>query len=165
MQVQILAPVRRVQGWDKGVDMSLNRIALMFFIGAAAFVTPDARAEDQDDIDYRQHIMKSMGEQMAAIQQILERKAPADNIATHVQIVAVAAATAKAAFKPASAGGNAKPAVWENWADFSKRLDELVASTAVLAKSANEGGVQATAAKLGTVKCKDCHDVYMEEKK
>jgi cytochrome c556 len=140
-------------------------ILLMFLISAGPFVTPNARAEDQDDIDYRQHIMKTMDEQMSAILQIVEHKAPADNIATHVQIVAVTAATAKSAFKPATVGGSAKPVVWENWADFSKRLDELVASTAALAKSANDGGVQATAAKLSTIKCKDCHDVYQEAQK
>jgi adenylosuccinate lyase len=128
-------------------------------------VTPYARAEEQDDIDYRQHIMKTMGEQMSAIQQILEHKAPADNISVHAQIVAVTAATAKAAFKSATLGGGAKPVVWENWSDFSKRLDELVASTAALAKSANEGGIQAVGARLSTIKCKDCHDVYLEEKK
>lgn len=144
--------------------MSLNRIALVFVSSAAAFAATAARADEQENIDYRQHIMNTMGEQMAAIQQIVQRKAPADNFATHMQIVAVTAATAKAAFKSEAPGGRAKPGVWENWADFSKRLDELVAATAALAKSAKDGGVQATAAKLDTLKCKGCHDVYREEK-
>ena len=145
--------------------MSLNRIGLMLVIGAAACVATAAHADEQDDIDYRQHIMNTLGEQMAAIQLIVQHKAPADNFATHVQIVAVTAATAKSAFKAEVAGGKAKPDVWANWTDFSKRLDELVASSAALAKSAQQGGVQATAAKLDTLKCKGCHDVYREEKK
>lgn len=145
--------------------MSMNRILLMLVVSAAPFVATAARADEQEDIDYRQHIMKSMGEQMAAIQQIVQHKAPADNFAIHMQIVAVTAATAKAAFTPESPGGKAKPAVWANWADFSKRLDELVASTAALATSAKATDVQATAAKLDTLKCKGCHDTYREEKK
>ena len=137
----------------------------MLAISVAALAATAARADDQEMIDYRQHIMKTMGEQMAAIQQIVQKKAPADNFATHMQIVAVTAATAKAAFTPESPGGRAKSDVWSKWPDFSKRLDELVASTAALAKLAKEGGVQATAAKLDTLQCKGCHDVYREEEK
>jgi len=145
--------------------MNLNRIVLLLVTSAATFIATAASADEQEDIDYRQHIMKTMGEQMAAIQQIVQHKAPADNFATHLQIVAVTAATAKAAFTPESEGGNAKPAVWKNWADFSKRLDELVASSAALAKSAKATDIQATATKLDTLKCKGCHDTYREEMK
>jgi cytochrome c556 len=145
--------------------MSLIRIALLLVIGAAPIVANVARADEQEDIDYRQHIMKTMDEQMAAIQQIVQQKAPADNLATHLQIVASAAATAKSAFTPNSAGGRAKPDVWTKWADFSKRLDELVAASAALAKSASEAGVAATAAKLDTLKCQGCHDLYRQKKK
>ena len=145
--------------------MRLNSIVLMLVISAATFVATATRADELEDIDYRQHIMKTMGEQMAAIQQIVQKKAPADNFAAHLQIVAVTAATAKAAFTPESPGGRAKSDVWSKWPDFSKRLDELVASTAALAKSAKESGVPGTAAKLDTLKCKSCHDVYREEEK
>jgi cytochrome c556 len=144
--------------------MSLNSIVLLLALSAAAVVATAARADEQEDIDYRQHIMKTMDEQMAAIQQIVKRKAPGDNFATHMQIVAVSAATAKDAFTAKSPGGRAKPDVWAKWPDFSKRLDELVASTAALAKSAKEAGVQATAAKLDTLKCDGCHDIYREKK-
>ena len=145
--------------------MSLNKIALLLLLGAAPLLATVARADEEEDIDYRQHIMKTMGEQMAAIQQIVQHKVPADNFATHLQVVAVAAATAKAAFTPASAGGSAKPEVWSKWADFSKRLDELAAASAALAKSANEADVAATAAKLDTLKCQGCHDTYRQKKK
>jgi cytochrome c556 len=145
--------------------MSLNSIVLLVVMGAAAFVATAARADEQEDIDYRQHIMRTMDEQMAAIQLIVQRKVPADNFATHMQIVAVTAATAKDAFTAASPGGGAKPAVWAKWADFSKRLDELVASTAALAKSAKEAGAQPNTAKLDTLKCDGCHDIYREKKK
>ena len=145
--------------------MSLNKIAFLLLLGAAPLLATAAHADEEEDIDYRQHIMKTMGEQMAAIQQIVQHKVPADNFATHLQVVAVAAATAKAAFTPASAGGNAKPEVWSKWADFSRRLDELAAASAALAKSATEADVAATAAKLDTLKCQGCHDTYRQKKK
>jgi cytochrome c556 len=123
------------------------------------------RADDQDVIDYREHIMKTMGEQAASISQILQQKAPADNFALHVQILAVAAATAKKAFEPKVPGGEAKPEVWTHWADFAKRLDDLTAATAELANTA-KAGVAAAAPKVqAAMTCKSCHDTYRVEKK
>lgn len=123
-----------------------------------------SRAEDQDAIDYRRHIMATLGEETAAIGQILQKKAPADDLATHTEILAITAATAKKAFEPTAPGGDAKPAVWSNWGDFAKRLDELSAATADLAKSAKEGGAAAAAPKVeAALSCKACHDTYREK--
>lgn len=118
-------------------------------------------ADDQDVIDYRRHIMKTMGEQAASIGMILQQKAPADNFATHVKILAVTAATAKKAFEPKVQGGDAKPEVWSNWADFSKKMDALVAATDDLAKTAASGGLAAAQPKVqSALTCKGCHDMY-----
>ena len=118
-------------------------------------------ADDQDVIDYRRHIMKTMGEQAASIGMILQQKAPADNFATHVKILAVTAATAKKAFEPKVQGGDAKPEVWSNWADFSKKMDALVAATDDLAKTAASCGLAAAQPKVqSALTCKGCHDMY-----
>jgi cytochrome c556 len=138
-------------------------IAGTVLIGATA--SGVARADDQDVIDYREHIMKTMGEQVAAIGQILQQKAPAENFATHAQILAITAATAKKAFEPKVPGGEAKPEVWAQWPDFSKRLDELTAATADLARIAKSGGMSAAAPKVQTLPCKSCHDTFRVEKK
>jgi cytochrome c556 len=123
-----------------------------------------ARADDQDVIDYRQHVMNTLGEQMVLINQILQKQAPADNLATFAQILAMTAATAQSAFMPNVAGGDSKPAVWTSWADFSKRLDALVAGSADLAKAAQGGDTAAVAAKVSALGCMSCHDVYMQKK-
>jgi cytochrome c556 len=124
------------------------------------------RADDQDVIDYRQHIMKTMGEQMGAISMILQNKAPPDNFAVHLKVLAITATQAKSAFEPKVPGGDAKPGVWTDWQDFSHRLDELVAATAELAASAQRDGVAKVGAKMqSTVKCKGCHDTYRVPKK
>jgi cytochrome c556 len=123
-------------------------------------------ADDQDVIDYREHVMKTMGEQAGAIAQILEKKVPADNFAMHLQVLAVTAATAKKAFEAKVIGGEAKADVWMHWADFAKRLDDLSAATASLAATALSGGLAAAAPKVeGALTCKSCHDVYRENKK
>ena len=129
-------------------------------------VSSVAHADDQDAIDYREHIMKTMGEQVAAIRMILQQKAPATNFAVHVRILAVTAATAKKAFEPKVPGGEAKPDVWAQWPDVARRFDALVAATDDLAKSAKEGGVPATAPKVeAALTCNGCHDTYRVPKK
>jgi len=137
-------------------------LALIVVVSAPVVI----HAEDQDVVDYRQHIMRTMGEQEAAIGMILEQKAPADNFATHIRILAVTAATAKKAFEPKVPGGKAKPEVWAQWPDFARRLDALAAATDDLAKIAASGGVAAVGAKVsGALTCKSCHDIYLVEKK
>jgi cytochrome c556 len=135
---------------------------------AAAFIGTSllpltAAAEDQETIDYREHVMTTLGEQIAAIGQMRQGKIAPDNFAVHAEILAVTAATAKSAFTPKVPGGKAKPDVWSNWQDFSKRLDDLVATTADLAKTAKQGGLAAAAPKLQALPCKGCHDTYREE--
>jgi len=136
------------------------------FVAANVVLTASAYADDQDVIDYRQHIMKTMGEQAAAVGMIVEHRIPPDNFAVHAQILAVTAASAKKAFEPKVLGGEAKPEVWAKWADFSKRLDVLVTNTAELSKVAKDGGFAAAEAKLSTaLTCKGCHEVYRVPKK
>lgn len=145
---------------------ALRKLTLMgaAFIGTS-LLPLNAFADDQETVDYREHIMKTMGEQVAAMNQMRQAKIAPDNLAVHAEILAVTAATAKSAFTPKVAGGKAKADVWANWQDFSKRLDELVAATSDLAKTAKQGGLTATAPKLQELPCKGCHDTYREEKK
>jgi cytochrome c556 len=134
---------------------------------AAAFVTVallsgKAFADDQDVIDYRQHAMKTLGEQAAVMSAMAQNKIPADNFAVHAEILAKVAAMTKSSFTQKVAGGKAKPEVWTNWDDFAKRLDALAASTADLAKTAQQGGIAAAGPKMqaALATCKACHDSY-----
>ena len=133
---------------------------------AAATLAGTARADNQDTIDYREHIMKTMGESAQALSMIAQGKAPAADFATYAQILATTAATAEKAFTPKVPGGQAKPDVWAKWDDFSKRMKELAANTADLAKTAQAGGKDAAAPKMqAALTCKGCHDIYREQKK
>jgi cytochrome c556 len=122
-------------------------------------------ADDQDVRDYRSHVMKAMGEQFASLSAIAKGKAPAADVATQAEVLRITAGMAKIAFTPKIPGGDAKPEVWDKWDDFSRRLDELVAATADLAKAAKQGGLAAVTPKLGGLPCKGCHDDYRVPKK
>ena len=125
-----------------------------------------ARADDKDVIDYRQHIMKTLGEQAASLGMIMQMKAPPTNFAAHAQVLADTAAMALVAFEPKVTGGEAKPDVWAKYDDFSKRMKELAANTADFAKTAKAGGMAAAGPKMkDTLTCKGCHDLYREQKK
>ena len=76
------------------------------------------------------------------------------------------AATAEKAFTPKVPGGEAKPDVWAKWDDFSKKMKELAANTADLAKTAEAGGLEAIKPKIATaLTCKGGHEVYRGQTK
>ena len=68
-------------------------------LGVLTCVALAAVADDQDAVDYRKHVMSTLGEQAAAIDQIIAKKAPADAFAVHVKTIAIAAGQTKLAFE------------------------------------------------------------------
>jgi cytochrome c556 len=124
-----------------------------------------ASADNSDAIDYRQHIMNTLSEQAGALGEILAGAVPDDNVLAHLDALALTASTALKAFEPKVAGGQSKPEVWSNWADFSKRMNEFAQGTASMAKLAHEQGKEAGLAKvMDALSCKKCHDTYRREK-
>ncbi|HEV7432687.1 MAG TPA: cytochrome c, partial [Steroidobacteraceae bacterium] len=95
--------------------------AALFALQAARVATADT----SDAIDYRQHIMNALSEQAGALGEILAGAVPDDNVIAHLDALALTASTALKAFEPKVPGGQAKPEVWSNWADFSRRMNEF----------------------------------------
>lgn len=124
-----------------------------------------ASAENADAIDYRQHIMNTLNEQAGALGEILAGAVPDDNVLAHLDALALTASTALKAFEPKVPGGQSKPEVWSNWADFSRRMNEFAQGAASMAKLAHEQGKEAGLAKvMDALSCKKCHDTYRREK-
>jgi len=123
-------------------------------------------ADDKDVIEYRQHVMSTLDHQTEQVGMILSSAIPDDNLAADLQIIALSAKTALKAFEPKVEGGQAKPEVWTNWADFSKRMTEFAQKTEALAKATKEQGRSAAeAGVVDALACKGCHDNYRDEKK
>jgi cytochrome c556 len=139
---------------------------VMASVALASTVFVDvARADDQDVIEYRQHIMESLNAQAAILGQIVSGAVPDDNVVQHLDILALLASTSKKSFEPKVQGGDSKAEVWSNWADFSKRMDEFAKKTAEAAQIAHKQGPQAALSNmLDVLSCKSCHDKYRAEK-
>ena len=140
------------------------KIMLLVSLALAPTFTP-AFADDQDVIDYRKHIMQTLDAQSAALGQILSYAAPDDNVVAHLDAIALTASTALKAFEPKVPGGDAKPEVWSDWADFSKRMNEFAQMTEAMARTAHEQGQEAALEQvIDALSCKSCHDIYQNEK-
>ena len=141
-----------------------STIAAAAFLACMAFVP--AHADDKDVIEYREHIMKSLNAQAAVLGQIVSYAVPNDNLQAHMDAIALLASTALEAFEPKVPGGEAKPVVWSQWPDFSKRMREFAEKTAAAAKLGHTSSPEeALANMLDVMDCKGCHDTYREEKK
>jgi cytochrome c556 len=135
-------------------------------LAAGVAVAAHADSTDKDVIDYRQHVMNTLNEQSAALGEILSTVVPDDNVTAHLQVLALTASTALKAFEPKVTGGQAKPEVWSNWSDFSKRMTEFTQKVTEAAKKAQAGSKEEVMTNIAdTLSCKSCHDVYREEKK
>lgn len=145
----------------------MKRIPLFLCSSALLALALPALAADQDVIQYREAVMKTLNEQSAALGQIASGAVPDDSLVTHMDELALAASTALKAFTAKVPGGEAKPEVWTNWADFSKRMTDFAQLTAAGAKIAKDQGKDAAIVQLINYadSCKGCHDMYRQEKK
>jgi cytochrome c556 len=140
-----------------------------FVIFAAALTLgwqTSARADDQDIIDFRQLIMKQLDAEAAALGMMASGQIPPDSLALEAKSVANGAKAALKAFEPRVPGGEAKPEVWSQWDDFSKRLQAFARDSEEMAKVAESGNLaKVTELMVTALPCKQCHDVYRNKKK
>lgn len=140
----------------------MRRLQQVWCVGLVAFASAGtAMADDKSVVEYRQHIMNTLHEQTAALGKILSGVIPDTNVVAHMDALALTASTALKAFEPKVPGGEAKPEVWTNWADFSKRMENFAKSTAAMSKAAHEQGKEAGLNYvIEALNCKGCHDTY-----
>jgi cytochrome c556 len=107
--------------------------------------------------------MKTIDAQAAAIGQILSGEVPDDQAVAHFESIALAASTALKSFEATSLGGESRPEVWSNWADYSKRMQEFAQKSAEVAKIGKTQGKEAALAMvIEALPCKSCHEKYRD---
>lgn len=142
----------------------MNRLAKYGLAFAVLCAPAMAHADDQDVINYRKQVMRTISEQAGAVNMTLQGKAPAEAFATHVKTLYLAATQALKSFEPevpGTQGGEAKPEVWSQWDDFSKRMNEFVVALEAVDKAAAEGGAAKAEPLLkSALTCRSCHEAY-----
>jgi len=121
-------------------------------------------AEDKDVIAYRQGIMKALDAQTAALGMMLSGAIPPDNLVSHLETIALIAASSLESFRPNVPGGESNPEVWAKWADFETRMNDFSTNIAKVAKLGKEQGQDAIMNDLApALSCKSCHDHYRKK--
>lgn len=124
------------------------------------------QGQTEDPVLARQLIMQELDDDAEALGMIVARAVPATKMAEHARNVAKNAKDSFESFKQNAPGGNAKPEIWANWEDYSKRMEAFVANSEKMAKIAETGDINAvTEIMIDAMPCKGCHDVYRAKKK
>ena len=129
-------------------------------------ITPEDAA-----VLYRQQIHQIIGNAMKSVGQIVKGQAgDPSHLPLLTQIMATASKALPKAWEdkaePFIEKTTALPKIWDNWKDFSARLDALQSETMTLAMIADRGDMAAFGPQLGKTGkvCKDCHEEYREKK-
>lgn len=130
-----------------------------------------ALAGPNEEIKHRKLVIGTVGNMAISMSNALKGELDqANQLPAMARTMAGAAAMTKDAFRVNTAGrGTEKTTVkgdlvWKDWADFSKRMDELQAASNTLATVAARNDRKATGEALRAVfaTCKGCHDKYRE---
>ncbi|WP_372782021.1 cytochrome c [Phenylobacterium sp.] len=116
----------------------------------------------------RQATMKQVGQTMKESSAFTSAATPFDAAKVKTLMDGVAGAAKKLhGLYPAGSGADPKsaadPKVWENKADFDKRLAEMGTLAAAAGKTTSTDTFKPAFAALGAT-CKSCHDIYRKKK-
>lgn len=130
---------------------------------------PPPATVDQADADAiildRQLVMQQLDKDTKALGAIVAGSSPPDKMADHAKAIAKGASEATKSFEQNVPGGAAKPEIWINWADFSKRMQDFVTNSEAMAKASETGNVVTVSElMIPALPCKQCHDVYRIKK-
>ncbi len=125
-----------------------------------------ANSGNVDALLYRQKIMLAMNEQSAVLGQIVSGAVTGDNLALHLESMALLASTGLKAYEKQALGGEARPEIWRNWPDFSRKMQDFATETkAAAALIETEGEEAALRHMMDSMSCRACHRAYRDEKK
>lgn len=128
--------------------------------------SPPNSVEAEGLIFERQQLMDQLKRDSEILGNIVAGLAPADKLAKTTRSIAQAATESVAIFNQKVPGGDAKPEVWTNHADFMKRMQAFSRNAEAMAKAGDTGNVNAvTNLMIDALPCKQCHDLYRERPK
>jgi len=138
--------------------------------GVIAVTIAGSASASENDIKYRQSVMKAVGAHTTAAAAILKNEVPhKGDLKAHARGLAELARIAGHVFPEGSDFGetSAKPEIWKKPAEFKKGLTAFQSQAAAFATAAEGSDGKAMAGAFGalTKTCKDCHDTFREKKR
>ncbi len=144
---------------------AIGLLAMLIYASASiAGAAPD-KAQNDGLIFARQQAMSDLADQSKKLGNIVAGLAPASELAATTRAIADGAKDALDSFRPQIPGGQEKPEVWTNNADFMQRMEAFARNAEAMAKAGETGNVAAVTEKMiDAMPCKQCHDVYRKPK-
>jgi len=141
--------------------------AAMLGVAAGASAQPQFE-KAEDAIKYRQSALALMGAHSGGLAPIMRGRVPfdAEQVKAEVAILESLAGLPWKAFGEGTEGGNAKPEVWKDSAEFQQAAKTLQENVAKLADAADTGDfdkIRAAYADTGA-SCKACHDSFRQRR-
>lgn len=148
--------------------------SIMGLVIASLLAATPALAGPDEAIKYRKGVMEGVGASFGGVFAVLKGDLDQQaRLADITRLLALNASLAKDAFKTNTAGQGKErttakgDAIWANWADYAKRMDEFALASAALARvtAANPKDFKAIgdAAKPVAATCKGCHELYRQK--
>jgi cytochrome c556 len=130
----------------------------------AALSAAQSAMKSSDPVADRQRLMKLVGANWADIQAKVKAANP-DAVAVNAETLAVMATHIPALFPPGSATdkSNAKPEIWEKWADFqasAKNLESMAEKLRDASRAKDGAAVEAMVKEFGAKACGACHTPF-----
>ncbi|MFL5297827.1 MAG: c-type cytochrome [Phenylobacterium sp.] len=119
-------------------------------------------------MEERQATMKQVGQAMKEAGGYASGQTPFDAAKVKTLMDGVSGAAKKLhGLYPKGSGDDPKsaadPKIWENKADFDKRLTEMGAAASAAGKASDQASFKTSFGALGAT-CKSCHDIYRKKK-
>ena len=135
---------------------------------AALAVAGVAASQGAGPVEQRQATMKHVGLQMKQASAFTAPATPFDAAKVEALMDGVAQDAGKLkGLYPAGSGADPKtaadPKIWQNKADFDKRLTEMAGLAAAAGKASSADTFKPAFSSLGAT-CKSCHDLYRKKK-
>ncbi|MCA0200018.1 MAG: cytochrome c [Proteobacteria bacterium] len=136
------------------------------FVSIALLAAPAAASEapiDQEAIAYRKEIMKTLEAQFNALAGIIAFDGPADNLKSHLETVLITARMVLPSFEKRAPGGTSQPYLWDDWAGYTRHMQEFEAAVAMAIEAAKHNSLNQVIWYTDQISCRKCHDAYKQK--
>jgi len=139
--------------------------ASLLLIASGSYAHSDHQRSPEDAADYRQAVMESIGWNMGTLKAMLKGELHADkaSLIQRANTLKFLSQLPLEGFEMGKASEQAKADIWENWQDFSQKMQNLTDSTARFIEQAQNSpdfaALKPAFAKINDA-CKSCHKRY-----